>query len=84
VLSETCSISTKRRDGWSRVCNVWGLARSTVYDWQPRRRPQVSEEDLVVASSACRSVIGELLRRRVSHSLGTAVECPPKLGPPAM
>lgn len=61
MLSETCSISTKRRYGWSRVCGVWGIPRSTVYDWQQRRRvagkavnqrgrrPLVSNEDLVVA-----------------------------------
>lgn len=60
-MSETCSISTKRRYGWSRVCRVWGLPRSTVYDWQRRRRttektvtrrgrrPLVSDEQVVAA-----------------------------------
>lgn len=61
MLSEACSISTKQRYGWSRVCHVWGIPRSTVYDWQQRRRatgkainrrgrrPLVSDEDVVVA-----------------------------------
>ncbi len=58
MLSETCSISTKRRYGWSRVCRVWGIPRSTVYDWRRRsstghvvnprgRRPLVSDADLL-------------------------------------
>jgi hypothetical protein len=61
ALSKTCSIATKRRDGWSHVCRVWGIPRVTVYDWQRCRRatgqtvnrrgrhPLVSDEDLVAA-----------------------------------
>lgn len=64
MLSEAYSISAKRRYGCSRVCRVWGIPRSTVYDWQRRRRgtgktvnrrgrrPRVSDEDLVAAMRA--------------------------------
>jgi putative transposase len=60
-LSETCSISTKRRYGWFRVCRVWRIPRSTAYDWKVRRqqvsealrrrgrRPAMTEEALVTA-----------------------------------
>jgi len=60
-LSETWSISSKRRYGRSRVCRVWQVPRSTVYDWQRRREntgfsagrrgrnPLVSDQDLVSA-----------------------------------
>lgn len=60
-MSETWSISSKRRYGWSRVCRVWRIPRSTVYDWRKRRaqmgrrvnkrgrRALVGDEDLVAA-----------------------------------
>ena len=60
-MSETWSISSKRRYGWSRVCRVWALPRSTVYDWRNRRevtgvsaaqrgrRPVLSDQELVKA-----------------------------------
>ena len=65
-MSETWSISSKRRYGRSRVCRVWQVPRSTVYDWQRRREntgksvgkrgrnPLVSDQDLV---SAIRQVL---------------------------
>ncbi len=67
-MSETCSISTKRRYGWSRICRVWCLPRSTVYDWRRRRsqgaravsrrgrKPVVSDEVLL---SAIRSILAQ-------------------------
>ena len=61
MLSETCSLSSKQRYGWSRICRVWAIPRSTVYDWRRRReatstaiprrgrRPIVPDAELVEA-----------------------------------
>ena len=61
MLSETYLISSKRRYGWSRVCRVWRIPRSTVYAWRQRqrvsgqmvnrrgRRPWLNNEDLMAA-----------------------------------
>ena len=57
-MSQVCSISTGKTYGLQRVCRVWGIARSTVYEHRrkrhfprlaTRRGPQgpCSDEELV-------------------------------------
>lgn len=65
-MSETWSISLRRRYGWSRVCRVWGIPRSTAYDWKRREtlrgtshvrrgRPPIIDDETLL--SAIREVI---------------------------
>jgi hypothetical protein len=37
-MSQACSISTGKTYGLQRVCRVWKLARSTVYQHRQKRR----------------------------------------------
>lgn len=84
-MNEASSISAKRRYGWSRVCRVWQLPRSTVHDWRRRRwhpdrtvsrrgrKPLVSDE-VLLSSHSLDSGPGpgfDVLRGGIPQGVGT-------------